>query len=231
MEVLVATAIFSILLAAINATFFSAYRLRAKTNRLLERIMPVNQALGIIKKDLKGIVPTGGTMMGQFICDSTGNSRLGRLDFNTTTGTILSNSYWGDIQTVSYYLKEPDSLDSTNTLGMDLIRGVTRNQLPVLTSEIEETPLLQGVDSLEFEFYDGTEWKTSWDSSTADPVMPVAVRVTLGMTPAEDEDQRNSRLNNLVELVVPITIVSATNGTSSASTTTTTATGGGGGGM
>lgn len=219
MEVLVATAIFSIVLAAINITFFSAFRLRAKTTRLLERIMPVNQALGIIKKDLKGVLPPGGAMAGQFLCDSTGNSKLGRLDFNTTSGTILSNAYWGDIQTVAYYLKAPDSLDTTNNIGMDLIRGVTHNQLPVMTSEIEETPLLQGVETLEFEFYNGTEWKTSWDSQTASPTMPVAVRVVLGMAPADDEEQRGSTLKNIVELVVPITIVSATNSASSSTTT------------
>jgi len=64
MEVLIATVIFSIVLTAINVTFYSAFRLRAKTTRLLEQSMPVNQALSTIKKDLRGILPPGGDMTG-----------------------------------------------------------------------------------------------------------------------------------------------------------------------
>ena len=221
MEVLIATVIFSIVLTAINVTFYAAYRLRAKTTRLLEQTMPVNQALSVIKKDLKGVLPPGGTLAGQFVSDATGNSKLGRLEFNTTSGTILSNAYWGDVQKVTYYLKESDYQDSTNSNGMDLIRGVTRNLLPVLTEEIDETPLLQGIETLAFEFYDGTEWKTSWDSSTATPTMPLAVRVSLELTPSDGEERQDLKQRNLIELVVPITIVSPTNSTASTASTAT----------
>src|SRR5436309_5204412 len=61
-EVLIAAAAFAIVLAAINAVFYSALRLRNKTAAALDEALPLQQAVAIIKRDLANIVVPGGTL-------------------------------------------------------------------------------------------------------------------------------------------------------------------------
>src|SRR5437773_1738077 len=57
MEVLLAVAVFSIVLVAINTVFYSGLRLRAGTVAALDQSVPVEQALNILRRDLKGTMP------------------------------------------------------------------------------------------------------------------------------------------------------------------------------
>jgi len=82
------------------------------------------------------------------------------------------------------------------------VRLVTRNLLPVQADTPAVELLLHGVRTLSFEYYDGSGWTTSWDS-TATGTMPVAIRVHL-------ELQRGGAgagtPTNVVELVVPVAV-------------------------
>ena len=55
LEILIAVAAFAIVLAAINTVFYSALRLRNSTTAAIERALPMEHALGIIKRDLANI--------------------------------------------------------------------------------------------------------------------------------------------------------------------------------
>src|SRR5262245_8586803 len=63
-EVMLAVAIFAIVLAAINGVFYSALRLRRTASEAIEQSLPVQQAVAIIKRDLQGLVAPGGTLTG-----------------------------------------------------------------------------------------------------------------------------------------------------------------------
>src|SRR5947208_8795431 len=65
LELLLAVLVFSIVLAAIHTVFFSALRLRNKTSDAIERSLPLQQTIAIIKRDLANLVPPGGTLSGQ----------------------------------------------------------------------------------------------------------------------------------------------------------------------
>jgi prepilin-type N-terminal cleavage/methylation domain len=56
LEVLLAVAIFAIVLLAMNTVFFSALRLERATNRTLDERWPLNQALAVLRRDLQGAV-------------------------------------------------------------------------------------------------------------------------------------------------------------------------------
>jgi type II secretion system protein J len=227
-EVLIAVVIFSVVLAAINTTFYTAMRLRNKMTKRLESAMPLAHALSIMKRDLTCIMVPSNAMACYFVGSTEGNSQLSRLEFYTASAALDSKYSWGDVQKVAYYLGQPELPTSTNRF--DFYRAITRNLLPITTEEYVETALIHGVDAVEFQFYDGTQWLQSWDSTTQDTPLPQFIRIALCLAPTQEKTE-----TNLLELLVPVTIQSRTNSasstnsssSSSSGSTTTQTTGGG----
>jgi len=99
---------------------------------------------------------------------------------------------------------------------------VTRNLLP---ATVEDEPaqqwLMSGVQSLKFYYHDGTQWRDSWDSTTADPTtgqtntLPAAIKLQIQLI--AKEGGRPLSLSAPVELVVPIVVRGRTNATAQAS--------------
>lgn len=216
LELLIGVSAFAIVLAALNGIFYAALRLRNKTTESLDQALPLEQALATLKHDLANLVPPG-TLAGELqTTPTTGLSTAARLpgaqaispDFYTATGLIDETSPWAEVQRVSYFLAEP----TNHVRGLDLVRATTRNLLP----PIEQTPAYQrlasGVDSLTFLFYDGADWIDSWDSTTAEPKLPLAIKVQLGLTPTETDRRQPLPL----ELVVPLEVQAGTNQTAQA---------------
>ena len=237
LEVLLAVIAFSIVLAAIHSVFSSGLRLRNRTAALVEETTPMEQTVAIIKGDLAGLVLPGGTLFGSLQTDISQNSGLqnnssqsgsilarrssSRLagqsspDFYTTTGVVDNTSPFAEVQRVSYFLTTPTN-DAT---GMDLYRSVTRNLLPVLTEDPANQFLMGGVQEIYFYFYDGTEWRDTWDSTTPDQAtgltnnLPQAVKVQIQLA-----SERQSRLQGApVEIVVPLLVSASTNQTAQTS--------------
>lgn len=216
MELLIGVSAFAIVLAALNGVFYAALRLRNKTTESLDQALPLEQALATLKHDLANLVPPG-TLAGELqSTPTTGLSAMGLLPgaqatspaFYTATGVIDETSPWAEVQRVTYFLAEP----TNNARGLDLVRASTRNLLP----PIQEVPAYQrlaaGIDSLTFLFYDGADWIDAWDSTTAEPKLPLAIKVQIGLTPKETD-----RLQPLpIELVVPLEVQAGTNQTAQA---------------
>jgi hypothetical protein len=119
---------------------------------------------------------------------------------------LSENQPWGDIQRVTYELK--NSGDSSGT-GKDLYRSVTRNLLAITTPDVEDQLMISGVASVKFSCYDGSQWLDAWDttSSSSNTNLPVAVRVEI--QPANGGPDAPP-----VEILVPIDSQSRTNSTS-----------------
>src|SRR5882672_1904980 len=159
-EILIAVAAFAIVLAAINTVFYSALRLRNSTTSAIEKALPVEHALGVIKRDLANLVLPGGTMSGTFTTSSTSNSVAGQSspNFYTSSGVIDETSPFAEMQRVSYLL-----VASTNkAFGKDLVRSASRNLLPSLQDQPEQEWLMSGVEALTFLYLDGAQWRDSW---------------------------------------------------------------------
>ena len=62
---------------------------------------------------------------------------------------------------------------------MDLVRCVNRNLLATTTQTPEIQSLMGNVQTLQFDCYDGTQWRNTWDTSAGDTNLPVAVRVRI----------------------------------------------------
>jgi type II secretion system protein J len=224
LEILIAVAAFAIVLAAINTVFYSALRLRNSTTSAIEKALPMEHALGVIKRDLANLVLPGGAMAGAFTTTSTSNSVAGQSspNFYTASGMIDETSPFAEVQRVSYLL----TASTNQTGGKDLIRSVSRNLLPSLQDQTEQEWLMAGVQTLTFLYLDGTQWKDSWDSTIENTStgmsngLPAAVKVQLQMM-SENSGSSRSRSRELpIELVVPIVVQQRTNQTQQVAATT-----------
>lgn len=226
-EILIATAIFSTILVAMNTVFHGALRLRKTTSSIVERAIPINHALSVIKRDLRSTFASGGvfggSMKGGYQSGSFGpesslpGSSISFLEFHTTTGASddsrvfnVQNDFerFSEVQRIAYSLREP--VYSTNLAGMELVRSITRNLLAV--NEFQEPPvelpLLDGVENLEFFFYDGELWQESWDSAVDTNSVLKAVKVYIEFA-AINRDERLRRAP--LQIVVPIVAQASTN--------------------
>lgn len=218
LELLLAVLVFSIVLGAIHVVFFSAFRLRNRTAEAIERSLPLQQTLAIVKRDLANLVPPGGPLSGALqstptlsTSGSLASSMRGQSgpQFYTTTGIVDDTAPWSEIRRVSYYLAAP----TNDAPGLDLYRSVARNLLPVSQDEFEDQFLMSGVESLAFQYFDGSSWRDVWDSTQTDATtgltnnLPRAIRLELQL----QEQNPAAGLPAPVQLVVPVVVLARTN--------------------
>ncbi len=185
-EMILAIGVAAIVLVAVNLVLFSALRLRNATQAAVDSATPVNQTMTVLERDLQCIVtPTNGTtkvLSGDFRVGnviSSGNGEPVAIEMFTATGQMNDQEPWGDIQRVTYELRDPTA---RGAVGKDLIRSVTRNLLSPTTLQAEDQWMMGGVQSITFSCYDGAQWWTTWDTTGLTSVntnLPTAVRVDI----------------------------------------------------
>ena len=195
--------------------------LRNGITESLEQALPAQHALSVIQRDLANLAVPGGTLSSVFQTASITNVVGGQSspDFYTTTGLIDQTSPWAEIQRVSYVLMDPTD---RGAVGKDLVRTVARNLLPPTADEQPAQQwLMGGVQGVTFYYYDGTQWRDSWDSTTADRTtgltnnLPQAIKVQIQL--ASQQTGRALSVAAPIELVVPIVVQARTNRTQQAS--------------
>lgn len=186
MEVLIAIAVFAIVLAAINTVFYSALRLRNHTLAALDEAAPVDQAFARIRRDLANIVPPSKTNY-SFQTTVMTQSQFGQVtpEFYTATGQVDGMLPFGDVQKICYGL-----VQGANG-SRDLVRLVSRNFYATTTETPEQQWLLGGVQNLAFHYFDGTQWAETWDTTTQSN-LPTAIKVDLSLS--------NTMMNMVVAL-------------------------------
>ena len=226
LEVLIALFILAMVMAVVHSVFYGALQLRNKTDQSFDDAIPLQHALTMIKRDMANLTVPGGTLTGTFqTTATTGSSTTSSTHygqqagptFYTASGVVSDSSTWSEIQKVAYYLTPA----TNGGAGMELIRSVTRNLLPVMQDEYSDQHLLSGVENLTFQYYNGSSWVDTWDStttsatSTTTNTLPQGIRVQLTLAV-----EAGKLAPAPIELVVPIVVQPSTN-------TTSTTTGGG----
>jgi type II secretion system protein J len=210
-EMILAIGIAAIVLVTACTAFFAGLRLRESTQKLVDDATPVDQTLTTMERDLRCItIPTNGTskvLSGGFrVGDivSSGNGTPVAIELYATTGELSDKKPWGDIQRVTYELRDPAD---SHAQGKDLIRSVTRDLLSTATPQVEDQWMMGGVQSLTFSCYDGAQWWATWDTTgqtSANTNLPAAVRVDI---------QPVGNQMSPFEIVVPIDLQATTNET------------------
>jgi type II secretory pathway pseudopilin PulG len=219
-EMILAVGVAALVLAVIGSVFFAALHLRDVTQAAVDKATPVDQALATLCRDLQCVVtPTNGTskiLSGDFrvgTLTSPGISQPVAIEMFTATGALRDNVPWGDIQKVTYELKDPAD---RNAPGKDLYRSVTRNVMAITTPDVQDQWMMSGVQHIEFLCFDGSQWSDTWDTTGITSVntnLPVAVRVRIQLT------ENNGANPEPIEILVPIDSQSRTNATLNTTTT------------
>ena len=211
-EMILAIGVAAMVLIAVNTALFASLRLRDATANLVDGATPLDQTVSFIRRDLQCVVtPTNGTskvLSGDFktgSVSSPGVTEPVAIEMFTATGALSDSAPWGDIQRVTYELKQPAG---RNAAGKDLYRSVVRNLLTFTTPEAQDQFMLSGVQSIKFSCFDGLTWQDAWDTTgvtSAYTNLPLAVRVDIQM--AGD----NAANAAPIEMVVPIDAQTRTN--------------------
>jgi prepilin-type N-terminal cleavage/methylation domain-containing protein len=142
-EMILAIGVASIVLIAVNTVLFASLRLRDATTDTVDAATPVDQAVTFIRRDLECVVtPTNGTskvLSGDFRVGnvtSAGVPEPVAIEMFTATGALSASAPWGDIQRVTYELRQSTDRNAT---GKDLVRSVVRNLLTLTTPETQDT--------------------------------------------------------------------------------------------
>jgi type II secretion system protein J len=208
-ELILAIAVMAVVLVAVNAVFFTSLRLRDRMHAVVDEALPLERTLSVLRRDLQGAVPPSGLLSGDFKVGgvtSLGASLPVDIEFCTTTGALLENQPWGEVQRVTYALRQPGDRSAA---GMDLIRSVTRNLLSSTTPQPEDQWMMGGIERVEYYCFDGSQWRNTWDTSQTDTNLPSAIRVRLQMA-----GSRGSAADSPVEILVLVDAQSRTNQTS-----------------
>ena len=210
-EMILAIGVAAIVLITVSTVFFAAIRLRDETQNVVDNAKPADLAMATMRRDLECVVtPTNGTtkvLSGDFrVGDitSSGNNEPVAIEMFTATGQLGDQEPWGDIQRVTYELRNPVN---RNIPGKDLFRSITRNLLSPTTPQVEDQWMMSGVQTLAISCYDGVQWWNTWDTTglTSDNTnLPVAVRVDI---------QPVGNQLSPIEMVVPIDSQSRSNAT------------------
>ena len=126
-------------------------------------------------------------------------SRLPRLDQlqailspDTTTTAALTQDTLSDVKTVLYFLagsasggsSAPASGTGTGLYRREMDRAVasfSSSQGQPLEDTSNQEPLAAEVTNIEFQYYDGNEWVSDWDS-TENNGLPMAVEISITIT-------------------------------------------------
>jgi general secretion pathway protein J len=211
MELLLSILVCAVVMLSLHYVFVGAVRLRNRTTEAIAAVVPQQHALMLIRRDLANVVAPAGTsaLSGQFVTAALSGLQnataiAGRPvgpTFHTASGMVDELTPWTEVRKVSYQLSPPTNREP----GLDLYRNVTRNLLPTLTEQVEAQRLLGGVEEVYFEFYDGTQWRDTWDGTNETTVLPTAVRVQIQLVAAPEQ----RTLPPPIEMVVPIHVQAA----------------------
>jgi type II secretion system protein J len=206
-ELVLAVGVMAMVMLVINSVFFTALRLRDRTADMLDQVQPAQQATTFLRRDLLGVMAPNGALSGDFKAGSVSEPNMGEsaaVEMYTTTGALREDQPWGDVQKVTYELKDPAVLGAPG--GKDLIRSVTRNLLNTTSPEVDDQWMMSGVRDIKFESFDGSQWNDTWDTTSGNTNLPVAVRVRIELAGAGSQGSQEP-----IEMVVPIDSQSPTN--------------------
>jgi Type II secretion system (T2SS), protein J len=99
------------------------------------------------------------------------------INFYSTTDSPQHVDANGEIKNIELTVITPQ-----NSNDHVLVRRVTRNLLGANSVATPDPEFICGhVDSFTVQYFNGTDWSPTWDSTTEDNTLPVAVQVTLNI--------------------------------------------------
>jgi len=177
-EILLAVALSALLLTAVYGTYFSI-------NKSIDAALEDQEALDtgrtfseLLKKDIRGISPVRFSLKGKN--EEIEGHSFGQIEFVTTAG-IDKDAF--RLRRVGYALVPRGKGEKA------LVRRESRNLNDPLDDSAKVFEISRIINGFHVEFFNGTEWTESWDS-TATGGMPKQIRWATDVTDAKGNDRR-----------------------------------------
>lgn len=185
LEVLIAVAIFSVVIAALYSTFFLSHKAVEAVDDSLQRLQESRAVLDVIKRELESVFYSSGKKYTVFKLDDRDFYGKQASGIAFTCFSPLVNGLAG----VSYEVGESDGRLS---LKKKIASAFSKS------TEAEAVELIEDVESFTIEVKFNDKWVKTWDSSLANSPIPEEIRISLtirsGVRNAEEEKSSQSTL-------------------------------------
>jgi type II secretion system protein J len=196
-EMLVALAMVAIIAASLTSTLWTVYHTTRQAEAAVKPTDQASIALEYIADDLQSAltpnttITTATPMVGNFEGTQEQDSRGHEADDVQFYGTAESAQHVdanGEVKLFEYTVEQP-----VNSNDFVLVRRATRNlQPPSVQPEPDEEIICRGVSSFTLQYFDGSNWNVSWDSTQENNELPVAVQVILELEEPTPDGKMNT---------------------------------------
>ncbi len=192
LELLVAMSLMVVVASCLYTALYTGFRAYRSAQAAVDPTSTAINVIELLKQDIRGVLPPGSHLAGAFIgTDSAGLKGVDTdsLEFYTThvyvddtlltgsTATTTTNTpLVGGIGKINLILEEDSETKDGTFL---LLREVTTNLLAPKEVQPEEQILCRSVASLNFRYFDGSNWLDEWDSTADANSLPLAVEIDL----------------------------------------------------
>ena len=175
-ELLLASVAGALLLAAVFSVCMQTIHLRDRADARVRDSRLRERAEKVLRDDLSNALVSGGLLAASLNggTNSTGgpsgSGLPGYLKLTATTGKSSSGDVASDVQQIEYYLTPATGANASAGQNSGVLtRAVTRNLIDsTAQTAIKEESILAGVQALQVQFFDGTDWQDSWQYTTPD---------------------------------------------------------------
>ncbi len=199
-ELVLALAMVAIVAGALYASMHIAFAAAKSADLALAPSRTAELALDFVRVDIQSAMPPntalssstqGATALAQDFQGTNSQDDRGHeaddVIFYGTSDAPDHPSGNGEIKKIEITMYRPDG-------GSEyvLVRRVTRNLLSQVTQSYDEEILCRGVTSFTLQYFDGSAWQPTWDSTAQDNTLPVAVQAVLELDPPAGSSSRQT---------------------------------------
>jgi prepilin-type N-terminal cleavage/methylation domain-containing protein len=231
LELLVAMSLMVVVSSCLYTALYTGFRAYRSAQAAVDPTTTAINVIELLKQDIRGVLPPGSHLAGAFIgTDSAGLKGVDTdtLEFYTThvytddtllTGltTTTNTPLVGGIGKIGFLLEEDSETKDGTYL---LLRQVTTDLLAPKEIEPEEQVLCRSVASLNFRYFDGSNWLDEWDSTADANSLPLAVEIDLEVAHRDKHSEEPQRRRLVQSFALPCKSAPAESETTTSGTST-----------
>ncbi len=198
-ELLIALAMMTIIVVTLGSTLSLAYHATQRTDAAIAPSRQAAIALQYMSEDFQNALQQGTELAGTFEATQAQDDRGHEADdviFYSTAESPQHVDANGEIKQIEITVEHP-----MNSSDHVLVRRVTRNLLADVQPAPDEEIICRGVSSFTLQYFNGSTWNPTWDSTQEDNTIPAAVQVTLELQePAVGGKTQTVRYDRIIPL-------------------------------
>jgi len=232
LELLVAMSLMVVVASCLYTSLYTGFRAYRSAQAAVDPTTTALNVIELLKRDIRGVLPPGSHLAGAFI--GTDSAGLRGVDTDSlefyTTHVYVDDTLWsgstlattntplvGGIAKIDLRLEEDSETKDGTYL---LLRDVTTDLLAPKEMEPEEQVLCRDVASLNFRYFDGSNWLDEWDSTADSNSLPLAVEIDLEIAHRDKHSPELQKRRLVQSFALPCKTVAADSSTTTSGTST-----------